>query len=85
MTRWSLTVSNDVDQRLRAFLGRKATKKGGMSKFIEKAVMQTLSFEETIDSIQERNTKVSEEDTENTINEALRETRKAAYDTSPRS
>ena len=83
MTRWSLTVSDDVDQRLRAFLGKKAAKKGGMSQFIEKAVMQTLCFEETVDAIQERNLAFSEDEIENVISEAVRETRKVAHNASP--
>ncbi len=85
MTRWSLTVSDDVDQRLRAFLGKKATKKGGLSQFVEKAVMQTLRFEETVDAVQDRNEKYSVEEIESAVDEAVRETRKATHNapTSP--
>lgn len=85
MTRWSLTVSDDVDQRLRAFLGKKAAKKGGLSQFVEKAVLKTLRFEETVDAVQERNAQYSVEGIESVVDEAVRETRKAAHNapTSP--
>lgn len=75
MVRWSLTVSAEIDQRLRAFLGQKGAKKGSLSQYVEEAVKQRLSFEETVDSVQERNLCYSEEEIEESINEAIRETR----------
>ncbi|TRU85100.1 MAG: hypothetical protein EWV76_15040 [Microcystis novacekii Mn_MB_F_20050700_S1] len=65
MVRWSLTVSA---------LGQKGAKKGGLSQYVEEAA-QRLSFEETVDSVQERNLRYSEEEIEESINEAIRETR----------
>jgi hypothetical protein len=55
MTRWSLVVSDDTDQRLRTFLGAQGAKKGSLSRFVEEAVSQRLRFEETVDQVQERN------------------------------
>jgi hypothetical protein len=75
MVRWSLTVSAETDQRLRAFLGQKGAKKGSLSQYVEEAVKQRLSFEETVDSIQERNLSYSEAEIEESIHEAIRETR----------
>jgi hypothetical protein len=75
MVRWSLTVSLETDQRLRAFLGQKGAKKGSLSQYVEEAVKQRLSFEETVNSVQERNLQYSEEEIEESINEAIRETR----------
>lgn len=75
MVRWSLTVSSETDQRLRAFLGQKGAKKGSLSQYVEEAVKQRLSFEETVNSVQERNLQYSEEEIEESINEAIRETR----------
>jgi hypothetical protein len=75
MVRWSLTVSVETDQRLRAFLGQKGAKKGSLSQYVEEAVKQRLSFEETVDSIQERNLSYSEAEIEESIHEAIRETR----------
>jgi len=74
MVRWSLTVSSETDQRLRAFLGQKGAKKGSLSQYVEEAVKQRLSFEETVNSVQERNLCYSEEEIEESINEAIRET-----------
>jgi hypothetical protein len=75
MVRWSLTVSSETDQRLRAFLGQSGAKKGSLSQYVEEAVKQRLSFEETVNSVQERNLRYSEEEIEESINEAIRETR----------
>ncbi|WP_438803531.1 ribbon-helix-helix domain-containing protein [Microcystis aeruginosa] len=50
-------------------------KKGSLSQYVEEAVKQRLSFEETVDSVQERNLRYSEEEIEESINEAIRETR----------
>ncbi len=78
MARWSLTVSLETDQRLRAFLGQKGAKKGSLSQYVEEAVKQRLSFEETVACVQERNLRYSEEEIEESINEAIRETRAAS-------
>lgn len=78
MVRWSLTVSSETDQRLRAFLGQKGAKKGSLSQYVEEAVKQRLSFEETVDRVQERNLRYSEEEIEESISEAIRETRAAS-------
>jgi hypothetical protein len=75
MVRWSLIISSETDQRLRAFLGQKGAKKGSLSQYVEEAVKQRLSFEETVNSVQERNLRYSEEEIEESIDEAIRETR----------
>ena len=64
MAHWSLTESA---------LGQKGAKKG----YFEET-SQRLSFEETVDSVQERNLRYSEEEIEESINEAIRETRAAS-------
>jgi hypothetical protein len=68
MVRWSLTGSA---------LGQKGAKKGILSQYFEET-SQRLSFEETVDSVQERNLRYSEEEIEESINEAIRETRAAS-------
>ena len=68
MVRWSLTGSAS---------GQKGAKKGILSQYVEEAA-QRLSFEETVDSVQERNLRYSEEEIEESINEAIRETRAAS-------
>lgn len=54
MTRWSLIVNDETDQSLRAFLGQRGAKKGGLSKFVEDAVLDKL-FAETAQDIKARN------------------------------
>lgn len=71
MMRWSLVVSDDTDQRLRAFLGAQGAKKGALSCFVEESVTQRLRFEEMVDQIQERNTVYSESDMNADINHAI--------------
>ena len=68
MVRWSLTGSDLV---------QKGAKNGSLSQYVEEAA-QRLSFEETVDSVQERNLRYSEEEIEESINEAIRETRAAS-------
>ncbi len=45
MARWSLVVSDETDKALRAFLGQNAAKKGALSAFVEKAVVEQLRQE----------------------------------------
>ncbi len=78
MTRWSLTVSDQTDQRLRAFLGQQGAKKGSLSRFVEEAVERLLRFEETVSRVQERNTRYSEAEITADINEAVKAIRAAS-------
>lgn len=77
MTRWSLIVSDETDQRLRAFLGKRGAKKGALSRFVEEAVAQRLRFEETVNRVQERNLPYTEDEMVGDIEEAIKETRQA--------
>lgn len=77
MTRWSLVISDATDQRLRAFLGRRGAKKGSLSHFVEDAVARLLSFEETVNRVQERNLRYTESEVMTDINEAVKATRAA--------
>ncbi len=40
--RWSLKVSRETDQALRAYLGRSGGRKGDLSKFVQEAVQARL-------------------------------------------
>jgi|GEM_PF-326201 len=40
--RWSLTVSRETDEALRAYLGRSGGRKGDLSKFVQEAVQARL-------------------------------------------
>lgn len=77
MTRWSLIISDHTDQRLRAFLGQRAEKKGSLSRFVEKAVESLLRFEGTVSQVQERNLAFPESEIMADIAQAIKATRAA--------
>lgn len=70
MTRWSLTVNDETDQSLRAFLGQRGSKKGDLSKFVENAVLDKL-FAETVKDIKTRNEAVDQDIIMQQIEEAI--------------
>ncbi|MDJ0730179.1 MAG: ribbon-helix-helix domain-containing protein [Crocosphaera sp.] len=78
MANWSLSVSSEIDQRLRAFLGQKRVNEESLSRYVEEAVKQRLDFEETVAYVQERNLRYSQEEMETDIDEAIRKTRDAS-------
>jgi len=74
MARWSLVVSDDTDRAVRGYLGAIGAKKGGLSNLVEEAVKRYI-FEETVNTVQERNSEYSQDEIMNVIDEAIRETR----------
>lgn len=68
--RWSIVVRDDVDKALRAYLGRRGTKKGDLSQFVEAAVQERL-FELTVQDVKQRNRDYSQAEILEAIDEAL--------------
>jgi hypothetical protein len=68
--RWSIVVRDDVDKALRAYLGRRGTKKGDLSRFVEEAVQARL-FELTVQDVKKRNREYSQDEIVEAIDEAL--------------
>lgn len=68
--RWSIVVRDDVDKALRAYLGRRGTKKGDLSQFVEEAVQARL-FELTVQDVKQRNREYSQDEILAAIDEAL--------------
>jgi hypothetical protein len=68
--RWSIVVRDDVDKALRAYLGRRGTKKGDLSQFVEEAVRARL-FELTVQDVKRRNQAYSQDEVLEAIDEAL--------------
>jgi hypothetical protein len=68
--RWSIVVRDDVDKLLRAYLGRRGTKKGDLSQFVEEAVQARL-FELTLQDVKQRNREYSQDEILEAIDEAL--------------
>ncbi len=77
MTRWTLVIPEKTNRMLRTYLAIRGAKKGDLSKFVDKAVRQTL-FRETVASVKERNADRDADLIEGAIREAIewsRETR----------
>ena len=68
--RWSIVVRDEVDKALRAYLGRRGTKKGDLSQFVEEAVQARL-FELTVKDVKQRNREYSQDEILEAIDEAL--------------
>ena len=68
--RWSIVVRDDVDKALRAYLGRRGTKKGDLSQFVEEAVQARL-FELTVQDVKQSNRAYSQDEILEAIDEAL--------------
>lgn len=79
MTRWSLTVSDETDKALRAFLGQSGAKKGALSAFVEEAVIERLQrrehFFDMVDELKERNAHFDQRQIMEDIDTALAEVR----------
>lgn len=74
VVRWTVKVSRDTDISLRSFLAQRGTKKGDLSKFIERAVQKEV-FAQTVANVQARNADVPEEEIQGAIADALRQVR----------
>lgn len=71
-TRWNIAVSESTDQSLRLFLASQGGgRKGDLSRFIEEAV-QAHILELTAEKVKKNNNKVSEEQLDSAIDEALK-------------
>ena len=68
--RWSIVVRDDVDKALRAYLGRRGTKKGDLSQFVEEAAQARL-FELTVQDVKQSNREYSQDEILEAIDEAL--------------
>ena len=68
--RWSIVVRDEVDKALRAYLGRRGTRKGDLSRFVEEAVQARL-FELTVQDVKQRNREYSQDEILEAIDEAL--------------
>ena len=81
--RWNIRVSRDTDLALRTFLGRRGTKKGDLSKFIEEAVRVQV-FHRKIQEIKERNANAHPEELQKLIDGAVKDVRRESHSSPPR-
>jgi len=70
MTRWNLSIPEDVDRSVRSYLAARGMKKGDLSTFVAEAVSREV-LRRTIRSIQSQNTDLNEEQAMALANEAV--------------
>ena len=54
MVRWNITISDETDRTVRAFLMRNGSKKGGLSRFVDEAVRSRV-FDLTVQQVKDHN------------------------------
>ena len=54
MVRWNITIPEETDRMVRAFLARNGGKKGDLSRFVDEAVRRRV-FELTVQQVKDRN------------------------------
>ena len=54
MVRWSITIPEETDRTVRAFLARNGGKKGDLSRFVDEAVRRRV-FDLTVQQVKDRN------------------------------
>jgi len=70
MTRWNLSIPEETDRRVRAFLGRAGLKESDLATFVEAAVRGEV-LRRTLLEVQEKNAGVSPEEAMRLANEAV--------------
>lgn len=70
MTRWNLTIPDEVDRSVRVFLARTGMKKGDLSAFVERACRLEV-LRSTVAEIQKQNEDLSEEEAMKLADEAI--------------
>ena len=70
-TRWTVSVSKDIDIMLRSFLAQRGMKKGDISKFVEDAVRWRV-FDQTLTELREKFADVPQEELQQMIDEATK-------------
>ena len=74
MTRWNLVTADDTDRHARSYLARTGGRKGDLSRFVDRAVRQAI-FRETVESIWERNRRLSSDEAQRLADEAVAQVR----------
>ena len=76
-TRWTVTVSNETDRTLRAYLGAQGMRKGDISKFVEDAVRWRM-FDQAVQAVKARHADIDAADLQAAIDEACQIVREEA-------
>lgn len=70
MTEWSVSVSEDVDKSVRAFLAQQGSDAEHLSQFVEEAVRDKL-FAETVRTVKARNAHLDQQAIMDIVEEAV--------------
>jgi hypothetical protein len=73
--RWTVRVSPEVDQAVRAYLGRGGGKRGDLSRLIEEALRAQI-FEKSVERVKQRTARVPYAKLKMIIREAVRYARR---------
>ena len=74
MARWNVVIPEDTDRTVRSYLARIGGGNGDLSRFVDRAVRQAI-FWETVETIQERNRRLSAEEAQALADEAVAQAR----------
>ena len=74
-SRWTITVTNETDLALRAYLGAQGMRKGDLSKFVEDAVRWRM-FDQAVQGVKSRNADMDVSELQSAIDEACTAVRK---------
>ena len=70
MVRWNLSIPEETDRTVRAFLARKGAKKGDLSRFVDEAVRRRV-LDATVHDVKERNARTDGQDILDLIDEEV--------------
>ncbi len=70
MPRWNLSIPEETDRAVRAFLGRAGGKKGDLSRFVNDAVRRRV-FDLTVGQVKDRNAVFDREELLDAIDEEV--------------
>jgi hypothetical protein len=68
--RWTVRVSPEIDQEVRAYLGRRGGKRGNLSRLIEEALRAQI-FEKSVERVKQRTAAVPYERLKTIVREAV--------------
>lgn len=73
--RWTVRVSPEIDQKVRAYLGRRGGKRGELSRLIEESLCAQI-FEKSVDRLKQRTASVPYAQLKTIVREAVRYARR---------
>ena len=74
--RWTVRVSPEIDQEVRAYLGRRGGKRGELSRLIEEALRAQI-FEKSVERVKQRTAPVPYARLKTIVREAVQYARRA--------